>query len=131
MTLRTITSESTIAARNRVLEGAPSLTYNGSIVAVNSYSIILKPEYRDRGRGSPAQQKGSVAGAQAPFTADKDNQFKKRGKSGSSGGAASWFLFILKVGPDELLGKHGSRYSELGSVFPGSSSLHTRFRSYT
>ena len=67
-----------------------------SIVAVNTYSIILKPEFRERGRGKSAQAKGTAAGAQQPFSADGDNQFKKRSRTPSSG-AASWFLFILKV----------------------------------
>lgn len=67
-----------------------------SIVAVNTYSIILKPEYRERGRGKSAQAKGTAAGAQEAFSADGDNQFKKRVRT-PSGGAASWFLFILKV----------------------------------
>jgi hypothetical protein len=65
-----------------------------SIISINSHSVILKPQYRDRGRGSPAQAKTNTPGAgQVPLDAKASKQFKKR----ASGGAASWFLFVLKV----------------------------------
>jgi len=73
-----------------------SVWLNISIISINSHSVILKPEYRDRGRGSPAQAKAGTPGAgQVPLDAKASKQFKKR----ASGGAASWFLFVLKVGP--------------------------------
>ncbi|KAK8853092.1 hypothetical protein IAR55_003793 [Kwoniella newhampshirensis] len=60
---------------------------NHDIISVNTFSTTLKPEFRDQ--------------AQAPLGVDT----KLQGKSGkgrkvaksSGGGAASWFLFILKI----------------------------------
>lgn len=64
------------------------------IISINSHSVILKPQYRERGRGSPAQAKTNTPGAgQVPLDAKASKQFKKR----ASGGAASWFLFVLKL----------------------------------
>lgn len=67
-----------------------------SIVSVTTNSIILKPEHRGYQGGSGAPAGGK---AQAPMSAQShDVKYKaKRKAKGGSSGAASVFLFILKV----------------------------------
>lgn len=71
-------------------------------MSINTYSVILKPQYRERGRGSPAQEKAGTQGAQAPLEAQGGKHMNKR----ASGGAASWFLFVLKVGASGMESPH-------------------------
>ncbi|KAK1922054.1 lectin [Papiliotrema laurentii] len=64
---------------------------NHDIVSVQTFSVILKPEYRDDSSQAPMR-----AGVQASNTASTKAE-KKPKRRGSSGGAAGWFLFILKL----------------------------------
>lgn len=61
-----------------------------SIIAVNTYSVVLKPEYREK------QEAIMGIGANTAQAAMKTKVVKKL-KSKSAGGGAGWFLFILKV----------------------------------
>ena len=60
-----------------------------SIVSVNTYVASLRPEFRDQ--------------KQSPLAADAVNNGRaaragRKGRESKKGGAAGWFLLILKVG---------------------------------
>ncbi|KAK4689344.1 hypothetical protein P7C73_g759, partial [Tremellales sp. Uapishka_1] len=63
---------------------------NHDIISVNTFSAVLRPEFRDD--------------AQSPLAEDSTNKGKMGGRKGkaaretkSSAGAAAWFLFVLKI----------------------------------
>ena len=67
-----------------------------SIVSVQTNSIILQSKYRD----SPKAQAPMGAKTGAPLA----NKPARSPKSKSGGGAAGWFLFILKVSRASVYG---------------------------
>ena len=80
-----------------------------SIISVTTSSVTLRPEFREAESQSPMM--ASAVSDGRPEIARGKGRSGKTADKGKSGGAAGWFLFILKVGD---LGAEHRRYADEG-----------------